>query len=127
MRDPTIRSQPIDERRRTPRLEILGQVLGNLAQLNAPVKVRDIGLGGFGIETAFPLPVGAVRSFRFTLADRSFVIVDAKVIDCRTWSPGGVERFVTDLEFIDSPTEDGKSTAADLIDKLTSDISFDAG
>jgi hypothetical protein len=122
--DSTIRPNLTDERRRTPRFEILGQVLGNVAPLNTPVRVRDIGLGGFGIESAFPLPVGAVRSFLFTLADRSTVTVDAKVIDCRAWSPGGIERFVTDLEFVDNPAEDG-STSANLIDKITSDLSFD--
>ena len=47
-------------RRKSPRFETLGRVLGHLIDADLPVRVREIGFGGFSIETIEPIPVDIV-------------------------------------------------------------------
>ena len=71
MQRSTVAEMPVSprrERRRGHRVEVLGQLHGHLVALRLPVTVRDIGSGGFSIETPVPFPDRAPHSFRFTTA-----------------------------------------------------------
>ena len=76
-RDRASRLQPPDgpasgttEGRRAPRLHVSGQIRGHLVALNKPVKVTEVGLDGFRIETTVELAVGAIHEFRWGVSDR---------------------------------------------------------
>ena len=100
------------ERRRSPRIEMLGRVHGRVTSLDVPVTVREMSLGGMSLETEFAFPEGAVHEFVLTLGDGSAVDLRGRVVRCAEISADdGTKRYVTGIQFIDDePT--------DVIDKM---------
>ncbi len=112
------------EGRRTPRLQVSGQIRGHLVALDQPVHVTEIGLEGFRIESGVELAAGDVHEFRFSLRDGSVVFARAIVVHTHRHSTGaGGVVHVAGLAFLDE-TWRGRSTG-DLIDDITSSISFE--
>jgi len=68
------------ERRATPRLEVLEQLHGQLVPLGVPFLMRELGAGGFSVESIVRFPLGARHRFRFTTADNVEVILEATVM-----------------------------------------------
>jgi len=91
-----------DERRRSPRIEILGRLHGQVVALNVEVVVREMSLGGMSLEGPFAFPTGAVHEFRLTLGDGSMPLLSARVVYSRNISPpGSTPVYVTGVQFID--------------------------
>ena len=103
------------ERRRAPRVAILGRVHGHVASLDVAVTVREMSLGGLSMETAFAFPVGAVHEFRLTLGDGASVFLKGRVVYSREApGPGGGAVYVTGVQFVDDdPPVD------EIIEKIT--------
>lgn len=102
------------ERRRAPRVAILGRVHGHVASLDVPVTVREMSLGGLSMETAFAFPVGALHEFRLTLGDGASVLLKGRVVYSReTPGPSGGTFYVTGVQFVDD-----ESGADEIIDKI---------
>jgi hypothetical protein len=113
-----------DDLRRSRRLDIGSLVAGQLMPSGAPIKIRDIGFGGFAIETSFAVDVGSVLNFRVTSKNGSAFILRAWVAHTReVFSPLGSVLYVSGLEFADkqTPTEE---RAEVLIDKVNWILSF---
>jgi hypothetical protein len=107
------------DRRRSPRIEILGRVRGHIVSLDAPVVVREMSLGGMAMETSFPFDVGSLHEFRLELGDGSWVMLQGQVRHCRNIAaPGVVPLYVTGIQFVDQTPPAGATTVADLIDKI---------
>jgi hypothetical protein len=118
----TTGSKPADrglsDRRRSPRIELLGQLHGHEVSLQVDVKVREISLGGMAIETPFGFPLGAVHQFRLTLGDGSVAALRGRVVHCRFEARTGVPGFyVTGFEFIDDAAE-REAAVGGLIGKI---------
>lgn len=97
-----------DDRRRSPRIELLGRLHGHSVSLDLPVRVVQISLGGMAIETAVPFPVGAVHLFRLTLGDDSTTELTGRVMHSRNTAPdGAVPVFTTGVQFIDGDADEG--------------------
>lgn len=92
----------VHERRKSPRLEVLGTLHGQIVPLRIAITVREIGFGGFSIETVFPLPVEAIHDFRFTLRSGSTVTVRGRVVHCREEARESATIYVAGLEFVDA-------------------------
>jgi hypothetical protein len=88
-------------RRRYPRLEVLGRVEGQLMPVEAPLVVRDLSRGGFSAETQAPFTPGTVHLIRFT-SRHSSVELSATAVHCRLGPVGddGRHSFVTGFEFV---------------------------
>src|SRR5436190_11559069 len=71
---------PDDDKRDTHRLEILGDLRGEVMVFQ-PMAVKEVSRGGALVETAFQLYVDSLHEFRLTLGDRS-VIVKGRVAHC---------------------------------------------
>jgi hypothetical protein len=93
------------ERRRNPRAAILGKLHGHIVTLDVAVTVTEISLGGMGIQTAVPFPVGAVHSFQLTLGDNSVVHVKGRIAHCQR-VPGDEERYLSGIEFLDEAVDE---------------------
>jgi len=107
------------DRRRSPRIEILGRLHGHAVSLDVPVVVREISLGGMALETRFSFPVGAVHEFRLTLGDGSQVLLNGRVMHSRgSNTPGAPPTYVTGIQFVDEEPTDVASSVGDLIDRL---------
>ena len=59
------------EWRRAPRLEVTGQIQGQILGIDAPIIVCEISVDGFRIVTSVEIAVDAIHELRFTLQDGS--------------------------------------------------------
>lgn len=96
------------ERRRSPRIELLGQLHGRVVAYDVSVVVRNVSLGGMSLESAFPFTVGVVHAFRLTLGDDSSVELRGTVLRCvEEKAQDGAKRYLTGVQFVDDqPAED---------------------
>jgi hypothetical protein len=107
------------DRRRTPRVEILGRLHGRVVSLDVAVTVRELSLGGLAIETDAPFPVGAVHEFNLTLGDGSTVLLQGRVMHSRNVAPSGEPAvYVTGVQFIDEEPPDADTTVEDILKKI---------
>ena len=93
------------ERRRSPRVAILGKLHGHIVTLDVSVMVLEISLGGMGIQTTVPFPVDAVHSFQLTLGDNSVVHLKGRIVHCQRVA-GEDERYISGIQFIDEAADD---------------------
>jgi hypothetical protein len=106
-----------EERRDTPRLDILGKLPGELTVL-APVVVRDLSLIGALIESAYPLVMESAHELRLHLGDQS-IVVRARVAHCAIADIGkDVVRYVAGLEFLEV-TPHAEAALAGFVERLT--------
>lgn len=106
------------ERRRAPRIEILGRMQGRVV-MPVPVTVREISLGGLSMDAPFMFEVGSIHEFSLTLGDESSVVLRGRVVYSRPADgPEGSALYVTGVQFIDEEQPPGPPTIGDLIDKI---------
>jgi hypothetical protein len=105
------------ERRRSPRVELLGLVSGKLLRPGTPVTVRDMSLGGLATETPFPFERGTVHDLQLTLGDGAAVDLRARVMHCRNIAAEGeAPRYFTGFQFVD---EDSDGTSSDVLGNVS--------
>jgi hypothetical protein len=105
------------ERRRSPRVELLGLVSGRLLQPGTAIVVRDMSLGGLATETPFPFERGTVHDLQLTLGDGAAVDLRARVMHCRNIAAEGEEpRYFTGFQFVDE--DGGEDVAGDVLDRI---------
>ncbi len=109
------------ERRRSPRIEILGRVRGHLVSLDMPIVIRDMSLGGMSMETIVPFEVGSVHEFRLTLGDDSWLLLRGEVRHSRNIAPpGAAPCYQCGVQFVDDkPSAESPTTVAAIIEKIT--------
>jgi hypothetical protein len=105
---------------RAPRLEVVGQVRGQLVAMNVPIVMRDISAGGFSIESSVAFHRGALHQFRFTTEAGVAVVLRGSVV----YSRAGASRdaalgHVTGFAFVREPQSAEK--IAVLLDSVASD------
>jgi len=105
-----------DDKRDTERIEILGELHGEVMVFQ-PMAIKEISRGGAQVETDFPLHLDSLHEFRLTLGDRS-VVVKGRVAHC-TISDVEQELVVyrSGIEFIE-PADRVYSVISDFIDAI---------
>ena len=107
------------DRRRSPRIEILGRLHGLSVSLELPVTVLEISLGGMAIQTSRSFPISAVQAFRLTLGDDSTVELHGRIMHCRNTAPAGEPPVhVTGVQFVDDDVTDTGASVGDLINRV---------
>jgi hypothetical protein len=107
------------ERRRSPRIDIIGRVYGHVVALDLPVTVREISLGGMSLETPFPFQIGTLHHFTLTLGDGATVLIAGRVVHSRCIAPpDGAAAFLTGIQFEDAPADEAPGAVGDLLDRL---------
>jgi hypothetical protein len=103
-------------RRRTERVEILGEPRGEVMAYQ-PMVITEVSRGGARVETSFPLQIDSLHDFRFVLGDRSFV-VKGRVVHAHV---SNVENAATiyrsGIEFIE-PSEHVIEAIRDFMDEV---------
>ena len=93
---------PDSNKRDTERIQILGELLGEVMVFQ-PMAIKEISHGGAQVETNFPLQVDSLHEFRLTLGDRS-VVLKGRVAHC---SISDVEHelvfYRSGIEFVEAP------------------------
>lgn len=111
-------------RRQLPRLEVVDHVQGRVEPGNVPVKVLDLGVSGFGIESSQKFEAGTTQKFRLTLADGTSTVIAATVVHSeKRLTKDGSDLYLTGLRFAEQ--QDGRDVPGELIDKIMSVMSFD--
>jgi hypothetical protein len=105
------------ERRRWPRIELLGRLNVQIVAVAVPIRVREISLGGLSFESAIPFPVDALHEFRLTLGDQAAVILRGRIVRSLP-ATGDDERFVIGVQFLDDEPPAGEPTIGDLIRQI---------
>jgi hypothetical protein len=83
------------------------------------VRVRDVGLGGFSVETVEPLDIGVVQTVRFTTVDDWSALLPARSMHCRpSVAADGSPRYATGFSFVDETKS--LRTVQHLIEQVTS-------
>ena len=109
------------ERRRHPRFGAAGRLAGHLLDHDLPVRVRDIGLGGFSIETMAPLEPGVEHRVRFVSRDDWSTVLAARISNCRpSCAEDGSPLYVAGFAFLADDRPETKRTVQILIEKVTS-------
>jgi hypothetical protein len=107
---------PAEDKRDTNRLEILGDLHGEVMVFQ-PMAIKEISRGGAQVETGFPLHLDSLHEFRLTLGDRSLV-VKGRVVHC---SISDVDQelvlYRSGIEFIE-PSERVAAAISDFIDAV---------
>ena len=104
------------ERRRSPRVELMGRVHGQMVSANLPVEVREISLGGMSIETREGFETGSLLNFMLTLGDGASVLVAARIVYCHPIDGSDPAMYVSGLEFVDEDSED--SGVSNLVQRV---------
>ena len=108
---------PPDDKRDTHRLQILGELHGEVMVFQ-PMAIKEVSRGGAQVETGFPLHLESLHDFRLTLGDRSLV-VKGRVVHC---SITDVEQelvlYRAGIEFIEL-SERVSAAISDFIDAVT--------
>lgn len=110
------------ERRRNPRIDVLGQVHVRIVTSPAPATLREISLGGFSIETTMPFPPGPLQDFHFSLDDGAELRVRAKSVHCALVSvAAGLPMHISGFEFIQRDARVRDEVEA-FVDRITAMI-----
>ena len=118
-------SELTNSRRRGPRIEVLGQLHGQLVAMNLPLLVRNLGAGGFGVESSIAFPAGASHKFRFTTAAGVAVVVTAQAKHCHELKmEDGTTRYRAGFSFILEPGGITVRTIEILLDAATADLTL---
>jgi hypothetical protein len=106
------------ERRRSPRVQILGRLHGQIVAFDLAVTVTDISLGGLNFKASVPFPVGAVHDFRLTLGDGSPVVLKGRVVHSTMGGSDDETLYLTGVQFLDDPAQGPEATVDELIKKI---------
>ena len=88
--------------RKSERLPILGDLHGEIMVFE-PLQVKELGLHGATIETAFPLPLNSLHDLRLTLGAGA-VVVKARVVHSHVGDMGeDAVRYRSGVEFVEPP------------------------
>jgi hypothetical protein len=112
---PGMRGGP--ERRRSARVDLMGQVQGQLVSVDLPIVVLEISLGGMRIATPVAFEPGARGQFLLTLGDGAGVMVPARIVHCSAVEGASPAAFVSGVQFLDDEDGDG-SGINDLVQKI---------
>ena len=109
-----------EERRRTPRIRVLGELPGRAIGQDTPVLVREISLGGMALETAFPFPPDVVLEFQLELGDGSVLELRARATHSHPLDPSGAApgpAYLTGFAFVDGDG-DAAGDIGQLVDRV---------
>ena len=102
--------------RKSERVPILGDLHGEIMVFE-PLQVKELGLHGATIETAFPLPLNSLHDLRLTLGSGA-VVVKARVVHSHVGEMGeeGL-RYRSGVEFVEPPAYVG-AAITEFLDSL---------
>jgi hypothetical protein len=97
------------------------KLAGHLIDQDLPVRVRDIGLGGFSVETVEPLAPGVEHRVRFVSQDDWSTVLAARCANSRpSCQEDGSPIYVAGFAFSGEDRPETRRTIQILIEKVIS-------
>ena len=112
------------DRRETPRVQAIQTLHGRIVTVNAPMRVRELSLGGFSIESTFDFDVDTELDFQLSMGEGEIFRVRGRVAYCRPHEYAD-QYFITGFSVLDDGTGNAATALAALIDQMTTSLSFD--
>lgn len=88
-----------DERRRSPRINLLRPVPGRVGPSAQPIRVRQMSLGGMLIETEAQLSPLALHEFQLALDEATQARISGHVVHSRFAVEGGTVTYTLGVAF----------------------------
>jgi hypothetical protein len=107
-------------RRQFPRIPVQDRLSIAFADLKTPARLRDLSLGGFGLETPVPVSVGERRLFRIGTSGEPQLLATARATYCR--QVPGEERHISGWA---AESGDATRVLADAVASLTREPTFE--
>jgi hypothetical protein len=112
----TMSADRSDEKRERERIEILGELHGEV-MLFQPMSIKEISHGGAQVETSFPLHLNSLHDIRLTLGDRS-IVLKGRVAHCHISDVDQeLVTYRSGVEFIE-PSERVRAVITEFIDAI---------
>jgi hypothetical protein len=123
---PAASPQQATNRRRDIRIQILGQLYGQVVALDLPLAVQNLGAGGFAVDSPIPFRTGTMHQFQFTLDGGRSVKLEAQAMHClRVRVAGSSTRYLAGFEFVRASEDTEAAAAIDaLLDSALSSLTF---
>jgi hypothetical protein len=93
-----------EDRRQSPRVDLLREFQGHLIALDEPITVQQLGPGGLTIVAAVPLSPTQIHDLRVTLDDE-VIAVRARVVHTRALVNSDDVTYMSGMAFVDPPRE----------------------
>jgi hypothetical protein len=107
------------DRRRSPRIELLGRVHGQMVAYDVEVIVRNMSLGGLLLESTMAFPVGVTQDFRLMMGDESAVLLRGTVVrSVPEQNEDGDTIYVTGVRFVEDAPGEAQPGVEDLMGRL---------
>jgi hypothetical protein len=106
------------ERRRYPRLEILGRVRGSIRPLDVPITLLNLSLGGFLMQTPMQYQIGETHEFQFTMAQKDPIVVRARIAHAMRVTVEHGPLFLFGLEFVETDERASELAIESLVSAL---------
>jgi c-di-GMP-binding flagellar brake protein YcgR len=107
---------PSDEKRDRERIEILGELHGEVMVFQ-PLSIREISRGGCLVETSFPLHINSLHDIRLTLGEQS-IVLKGRVAHCRISDVDQeIVHYRSGVEFIE-PSERIREVIVEFIEAI---------
>ena len=106
------------ERRRAPRVDLVGQLRGELVSVDVPIVVREISLGGMSVETSQAFDLDSRHRFVLTLGDGAGVFVLGRVAYSRRAEGPQGAIFISGIQFLDDDETEPGGEVGDLVKQI---------
>lgn len=93
-----------EDRRQSPRVDLLREFQGRLLALDEAIIVQQLGPGGLTVTAAVPLSPTEIHDLRLTLDDE-VISLRARVVHSRAVIDSDDVTYVSGLAFVDPPAE----------------------
>ena len=103
------------ERRRSRRVEVMGDLAGTSVRLDEPIVIKEMSAGGLTIATKFPFKVGSTQEFRVT-RDHESTLLKGRVVHQRVTLDRDEVSYISGIQFDDSTALQG--WLRDLLDEV---------
>src|SRR5260370_575887 len=106
------------DRRRSPRVQVLERIHGELRALGVPVTLLNLSRQGFLMEAEADFTIGGSHDFRFTLPDEDPVDVSVRVVHATKADQGDGSMYVVGLEFEHEAADASQEAIESLVRRL---------
>jgi hypothetical protein len=106
------------ERRRYPRIEILGRIRGSVRPLDVPITLLNLSLGGFLMQTPMQYQIGETHEFQFTMGQNDPIVVLARIAHAMRVTVDHGPLYLFGLEFVDVDVRGSAAAIESLVSAL---------
>jgi len=103
-RGPNVENRAETERRRSPRVEVLKRIAGQVSPANVPITLLNVSLGGFLMRAPVNYPRGETLEFCVTVAERDPIVIRVRVQHTMRATSGEGTSYISGVEFLDRGT-----------------------